>query len=411
MAEMKENNSDNNNQINLFNNDEITHEKKISLKERLRDISNGEMLEYQMKRLFFFMGYYTKTNIVIQTTSDESYDIVTDLDVYGNYIHLDFSQKTIWADCKSGAAQEINRVAWLTGIKDMIKVDDILFVKKGTKLNTKIFANTKNIQIVDLNIINDMEKKYGIKSNDWRSSWNPVAQDENIKIFKSLSTPNNLIYKRIFKFINTHYWAMGDSFEKSKKTITALRDLSSLVELPLGEDEKKSIKWAIYQLSGMLMLSMLQICRQVHYYTDRDKEEIIVSGLIYGSNSKNRINDILKVTNNIAKKTLLNFSSDESRVLDLPEIKLYPPDYTEAFVNIIMRITEQPKSYFDILRFLDFSLFQYDLYDTKYNINELNELFSNSEELLKSSKTFLHFLCYITNMPKDVFVLISDNLG
>lgn len=409
MAGKKKSNSENNSQINLFNDNKVLNEKKISSKGSARDIGKGEMLEYQMKRLFFFMGYYTKTNIVIQTTSDEPFDVVTDLDVYGNYIHLDFSQKTIWADCKSGAAQEVNRVAWLIGIKDMIKVDDILFVKKGTKLSTKMFANTKNIQIVDLNIISDMEKKYGIKSNDWRSSWNPAAQDENIKIFKSILTPNNLIYKRIFKFINTHYWAIEDSFTKCKKTITALRDLSSLVELPLSEVEKKSIKWAIYQLSGMLMLSMLQICRQVHYYTNSDKAEIIVSGLVYGSNSKTRIDDILKVTNNIAKKTLLKYSIDENRILDVPEIKLYPPDYTEAFVNIIMRITEQPKSYFDILRFLDFSLFQYDLYNTKYNIDELNDIFDNSEELLKSSKTFLHFLCYITNIPKDVFILLNDN--
>ncbi len=393
-------------QIEMFNNAEKTASTNLGI----QNMNKGDLLEYQIKRLFFFMGYFPKTNIMIQTSSDEPYDLVTDLDVYGIYIHVDFSKKTIWSDCKSGAAQEINRLAWLTGIKEMIEVDDILFVKKGTKLSTKLFANERNIQIVDLSTVEDMEKRYGIKSNDWRGSWNPQIQNENRNIFKNIFTPDNSIYKRIFKFINTHYWAIEDNFTKCKKTITALRDLASLAELPLMTKEKKAIRWATYQLSSMLMLPMLQICRQVQYFTNEDKVNIIIIGLTYGSNSKSKIDDILKVTNNIARKTLYKYCG-ENNLIDLPEIKLSQPEYTEAFINMIFRIIEQPLNYFDILRFLDFTLFQYDLEDQQYDIKEINEIFSNTDDLLKSAKTFLHFICHITNMPKEVFTLLTEMEG
>lgn len=408
MARKKKTTVENDNQIKLFDN-KILKNIDISENSLVKNMNKGELLEYQIKRLFFFMGYFPKTNIIIQTSSDEPYDTVTDLDVYGIYIHSDFSKKTIWSDCKSGAAQEINRVAWLTGIKEMIEVDDILFVKKGTKLSTKLFANAKNIQIVDLSTIEDMEKRYGIKSNDWRGSWDPQIQNENINTFKNISTPDNLIYKRIFKFINTYYWAIEDNFTKCKKTITALRDLASLAELPLVLREKRAIRWAVYQLSNMLMLPMLQICRQVQYFTNEDKIDIIILGLIYGSNSKSKIDDILKVTNNIARKTLYKYCGGENKIIDLPEIKLSQPEYTEAFVNMIFRIIEQPLSYFDILRFLDFTLHQYDLENQQYDIKELSEIFNNTDDLLKSTKTFLHFICHITNMPQEVFVLLNDN--
>ena len=408
MARKKKTTVENDNQIKLSDN-KILKNIDISENSLVKNMNKGELLEYQIKRLFFFMGYFPKTNIIIQTSSDEPYDTVTDLDVYGIYIHSDFSKKTIWSDCKSGAAQEINRVAWLTGIKEMIEVDDILFVKKGTKLSTKLFANAKNIQIVDLSTIEDMEKRYGIKSNDWRGSWDPQIQNENINTFKNISTPDNLIYKRIFKFINTYYWAIEDNFTKCKKTITALRDLASLAELPLVLREKRAIRWAVYQLSNMLMLPMLQICRQVQYFTNEDKIDIIILGLIYGSNSKSKIDDILKVTNNIARKTLYKYCGGENKIIDLPEIKLSQPEYTEAFVNMIFRIIEQPLSYFDILRFLDFTLHQYDLENQQYDIKELSEIFNNTDDLLKSTKTFLHFICHITNMPQEVFVLLNDN--
>lgn len=407
MARKKKNEKDNANQITLV---EYENEEKIKMQERtaVPNVKKGELLEYQIKRLFFFMGYYSKTNIMIQTSSDEPFDVVTDLDVYGIYIHSDFSQKTIWSDCKSGSAQEINRVAWLTGIKEMIEVDNILFVKKGTKLSTKFFANKKNIQIVDLSIISDMEKRYGIKSDDWRNSWNPQVQNENINIFKSISSPSNFIYKRVYKFINTYYWAIEDNFSKFKKTITALRDLASVVGLPLKTEEKKAVRWAVYQLSDMLMLPLLQICRQVQYFPDKDKVDIMIHGLIYGSNTKSKIDDILKVTNNIARKTLNKYCGGENKIIDLPEIELNPPEYTEAFINMVFRIIEQPLCYFDILRFMDFSFSQYDLNDTQYDLEELNAIFYHTDDLLKSTKTFLHFLCYVTNMPGDIFILLRD---
>lgn len=409
MPRRKKTTEENNHQLGLFDSNEKRSNININEEQMLENINKGELLEYQIKRLFFFMGYYPKTNIIIQTRSDEPYDIVTDLDVYGIYIHSDFSMKTIWSDCKSGAAQEINRVAWLTGIKEMIEVDDILFVKKGTKLSTKIFASERNVQIVDLSTIKDMEKRYGIEENDWRGSWNPRIQKENINVFKNISTPNNSICKRIFKFINTHYWAIDDNFTKCKKTITALRDLATLVELPLEIKETSAIKWAVYQLSSMLMLPMLQICRQVQYFANEDKNEIIILGLIYGSNSKSKIDDILKVTNGIARRTLFQYCGGENELMDLPEIKLNQPEYTEAFINMIFRIVEQPLSYFDILRFLDFALLQYDLDNRQYNMEEIKRIFNNGEELLKSTKTFLHFICHITHMPKEVFVLLNDN--
>lgn len=58
---------------------------------------------------------------------------------------------------------------------------------------------------------------------------------------------------------------------------------------------------------------------------------------------------------------------------------------------------------------MDFTLFQYDLEYREYDISELNILFKNVEALKQSAKTFLRFVCYITNMPKEIFILLKDN--
>ena len=375
--------------------------------EKYKKISKGELLEYQIKRLFFYMGYYTKNNIIIQTSQDDPYDIVTDLDVYGIYIHNDFSMNTIWADCKSGDAQELNRISWLIGVKDMIKVDEILFVKKGTKRSTKIFANSRGINIVDLNIISDMEKKYDIIAEDWSNPWNPNIQLQNSKCFKEIKAPDNLIYKKISKFITTYFWAITDSYTRVKKTLTALRELSSSVQLPLNKEEITAIKWAIYQLVGMFTLATFQVCRENYYLNDNDKKEMIIQGLVYGSNSKQKIDEVLLVTNKIAKMTLLRNNIDEKVSMGVPEIKLYPPEYTDAFIDLVYRITNKPLQYYDILRYMDFVLLQYDLMDEVYDENRISSIFSNSNKLRVGLKTILHFICYTTEIPHEVFGLLK----
>ena len=169
-----------------------------------------------------------------------------------------------------------------------------------------------------------------------------LIQSQNIKVFKGIKIPDNTRYKRIDKYISTYFWAQDDYYARCKQTITALRDLASIVDLPLKEKEKTAVKWAIYQLSGMLAFALSQICKQIQYFSDRDKEEMIRLGLLYGKNSKAKIEDILKITNNIARKTLSTFCVEEKLIDSLPEIRLSYPDYTEAFISIIFRMIDQP---------------------------------------------------------------------
>ena len=48
--------------------------------------------------------------------------------------------------------------------------------------------------------------------------------------------------------------------------------------------------------------------------------------------------ELLKITNNIARKTLSTFCVEEKLIDSLPEIRLSYPDYTEAFISIIFRM-------------------------------------------------------------------------
>jgi hypothetical protein len=374
--------------------------------EQEKKIEKGDLLEYRIKRLFFAMGYFSKIGILVTTSQDDNSDPITDLDVYGIYLHKNFSKKTIWADCKSGNAQPLARIPWIAGIREMAHVDQALFVKKGIRLTTKKFASNYGIQILDLDNIEKLENDYSIEKNDWRGSWNPQVQQEQSRILTKIMVPENTFYKRLGKFMSTDYWTL-DKYTKIKKIITALKELSSRIQYPMEQREINSLKWSIFQMINLFMLATLEICNEVYYLSNEDRKIMIFEGLATGTIPSNKVDEIVKATNGIIDAVYNQFNANSSQRKNNLQFKMNPPDYADAYIDFIERIIDKPLEYFDVLRFMDFTFMEYDLNMKEYNKDELSKLFGACDKLISSEKTIIHFICYVTRIPKDIFMLLN----
>ncbi|MCT4606577.1 MAG: hypothetical protein N4A64_10830 [Marinisporobacter sp.] len=392
-------------QISMLDNQMEQKKKTVSKNKKSNYISEGDLLEYRLKRLIFFMGYYPQVGVIIKSSTNEQADTITDLDVYGTYIHKNFASKTIWADCKSGRARPLERISWINGVKDIVGIEDVIFVKKGVRMATKQFARKSRIQILDLEVINKLERDYKINTTDWRGSWNPRTQLNQLIKFQNIDVPTKDRFKKIGNFISCSYWTVDD-YLKVKRTLTALNQLSEVMQYPLQQQQMESVHWAIYKLVNLFVLATLNICRDLYYYSDRDKEETILQGLISGEISMKKRAEIVDATYKVAYGIILQHVPNFEGTLKVPNIGGSPPKYFEAFNNLILRITNNPLDYFDILRFLDFILMEYDLQSKDINEEHAKAMFPNYEDLVTSAKTILYFICSITNIRKNVFQLI-----
>lgn len=377
--------------------------KKISL---LNEISIGHKLEYRIKRLFFFMGYFSKIGVELRTSYDNEADVITDLDVYGTYILKDFTHKTLWADCKSGKTEVHKRLSWIKGIMTEAEVSDVIFVAPRVRTSVKEYARKSGIQILDLSVLSRLESQYGIKDNDWRGSWNFNILFNRINKLALIKAPRIEVNQRIAKFISSDYWT-NDNYSKVKKTITALRDLSVLCELPLSEDERVTVKCAVFELVGLFSLATFDIAREIYYFHDNEKKDTIRSGLISSDISNRRRNEIFDTAVKVAYSFVKNQYPDVKLPDKLPNINLTPPNYFEAFNDLLLRITNHPLDYHDLLRLLDFILMEYDLQEKKLDHEELISLFNNYHDIVLGVKTILHFLCRVTNIPHSFFQVLD----
>lgn len=187
-----------------------------------------------------------------------------------------------------------------------------------------------------------------------------------------------------------------------------MKQVAILDKTILSEQEYKATKWAIYELVTLLVLAMLNICKDIYYFSDMDKRNVISNGLIAGSIDIEKRHEIVQATYKVAYAVIKTQMPEYQIPLEIPSIGMNPPAYSEALLDMIGRITSKPLAYFDILRALDFILMEYDLENKAIDENILKIMFSNYEELKISIKTILHFTCSITGIPKEVFQLIKN---
>ena len=371
-----------------------------------KQVASGSLLEYRIKRLLFAMGYYPKVGILIKTMQDELADTITDLDVLGTYIHKDFTSKTIWADCKSGQARPLERISWIKGVMSTIDINDVIFVKGGVRSSTKQYARKLGINVLDLQIIEKLEADYGIKHNDWRGSWNPDMQHNKLIIFQKIEVPSRELFKKIANFISCDYWAY-DNYTRIKKTITAIRQLTQITDLSFNQEQSAAIRWAIYELVNLFVLALLNICKELYYFPDEEKKTTVHDGLISSEISIKKREEIVEAVFKTAYSIVLKQLPDFKPPEQTPKFNLNPPNYFEPIYDLILRITNNPIAYYDILRFLDFVLMEYDLQSKKIDESELSKIFNNYSEIILGAKTILHFLCQITGIHRSNFQLIN----
>ncbi|MEN8643435.1 hypothetical protein ACS2MN_07695 [Bacillus cereus group sp. BceL062] len=364
-------------------------------------ISQGDLLEFRAKRLLFHMGYFPTRGIKLRTSLDEYGEDITDLDVYGIYIHKDFRSKSVWIDCKSGAAKPLERISWIMGIKQNFKIDDVLFIKNGIRTSVKHFSRKSGIEVLDLMTLEKIEKDYRIESNVWMGSWNPSIMLNKINEFTKLSIPNSDIYKRIANFISYEYW-QRDSFTKLKKCITALRELSMIPTNSYSKEEEQTFRWGVYQLTTLFILAILNIAKEVYYYNSDDRRKALHEGILSSDIPLRKRTEILQAAYKLAFEMVKSKYPDSNLTMER-NLTIQPPDYFEQLLDLLSRIIDNPNTYYDILRTTDFILMEYQLLGKKLDTNEIKSLCTNFDSNYVGIKTFLHFIHQVTNIPKDYF--------
>jgi len=365
-------------------------------------IDKGALLEYRIKRLLFNMGYFTQNNIILKTMPQEPSDIITDLDAFGVRFATDFSCQTNWTDCKSGKADVLKHISWINGVKSKAEINSVIFIKNNVRKTAKEYAQTLGIKVCDTDMITQLEKCFEIDSEDWSGSYDYKLLKTLPDIFTKISVPDNRTYKNIFSYYTSTYWVM-DPFTQVKKCISGIKQLNEFYSLPLGQEQKFSIKWMLLSLISLFILSTFKICGQLFYYDKHEKKEHILNGIMSGSIPIAKQNEIKSIAFRMATELITQKIPDFDSSTFNQVVKSTPPSYFEAYYDLVLRISENPTAWCDILRQLDYAMMEYELKGIQPTKGK--EFNTQSKTCFK---TILYFIIYSTGLPKEMFAILLE---
>ena len=339
----------------------------------------GTGFEYDVCQLFTEQNYFTRRSIPIRSTINQD---ITDVDVLGIKYTYPFEKKVIICDCKNKVKPKpFERIFWTKGLGEYVGVDDeyIALPKIGPDIIE--FARKSKVRVISQNeLSNYKDKQIGYADYQYYGKFMQRLEDKNT------GDPQVLHYLPILKkeYISDNPYVTLN---------IALLILNKLSQENWSDDGKKMI---FAEGATVVAYALLDICRDVFGMSQELREKYISTKLTYGDSEATYINGLIESVTRYANEMLAEKIPKEYYNKNLVErMEIPAPHYTKNCIAIIERAYNNPEWYIDMLRNIDFILFEFMLKKQKFDYTLFSEHCKNYlvNEKLKACKNVLFFIC------------------
>lgn len=306
-------------------------------------------LKLQVMRYLWHLGYFVRRNVDLVGYGYEKGRQYTDIDVLGIKIHENFDSNFIACDCKSGIRVKTpERLFWLSGVMKYFDSPKGLFIR--TKMiPSKYIDLSSKLKITPLSSIEigELEKAYNIDPNHFFGSF-CAEQDAADYVFSELKKKNRKVHDYVLK----GYW----KDMPQQQIVSLIAGCRRIKETGNFKDYRQS--FALAYAVSLLSLSILRFSRQILAIPPSQRYEIIKQKLLGGNLTIEERKRILKgfydfMAREIEERYKEKYPISKSAFLDS-----LLPDYTKYFVDLVVRICQDPQSAIIAPRILD--LFAYE---------------------------------------------------
>ena len=306
---------------------EEASDRRSSKGPRAAAITIGDDLEYRIARLFMFMGYFVRRARPIFTAGALAQ--ATDLDVLAIRYVEPFRRQLITLECKGGGEGPLDRIFWLGGVKNFVKADEALLVRKNTKWNIKDFAKEVGVQIWDLTKVAELESIYKVANNEWPGISDRDYHKKEIENWnKTLKGTQNL-WELQFTLVTEVQF--GDPFPGLNYLLYHLRLLTRGFAT---EPSNSFIRFTIAETLSQTVMFLMRIAESAFDLPEKDRTGFIEKGLTYGSIDSKFADRILTSALNLTRQTVFHLTNKTADI-DPTFFQLHPPPGTPEVVKAV----------------------------------------------------------------------------
>lgn len=172
--------------------------------------SNDQDHQYKLlgKRLAWALGYIPLLNVPVTLPVDVNGKAGTDLtdaDVYGFRFDSSGGVARLLIDCKTTSGRAVDRVLWVRGLQDVLKLDELYLFKKKVPENARWLAHLLKVNCVDEKEMHELDVRLGLSR--LRGPYFDGSGYESIE--KITNFPKGSEYRSLVQFLKVGVWSLN----------------------------------------------------------------------------------------------------------------------------------------------------------------------------------------------------------
>lgn len=303
-----------------------------------RPFKVGDPLEYRVSRLFVHLGYFVRRARQLYTIGN--LDTATDLDVLAIRYADPFRREVQIAECKQGGAGPLDRIFWLSGVKQYVAATRATLVRPATKWNVTNFASEAGLEILDIPHLESLESLWIPNPNLWLAAsdreffltredeWNRAAGEDTSTYELCQTLASEVRYHDPFGGINFlihHLRALTRGLQERRFSSESL------------------IKFLIAESVAQLSMFIMRITETSMVLSQADREGLIRKGMTYGHMDNNLIDRIFRNAKRITHETVKHYTGQDPQ-LDESFFRMPPSPHTETVQEIVGMLVARPNA-------------------------------------------------------------------
>lgn len=349
-------------------------------------------LKLRVMRYLWYLGYYVRRNVDLVAYGSEKGRQYTDIDVLGIRVGDDLDSKFVACDCKAGIrAKTPERLFWLSGVMKYFDSSNGLFVR--TKMIPGKYMNLSGkLRITPLSIfeIEQLEKTYGINPDQY---FGPFCAEQKAVdyVFSELKKRD----RKVYEYLLQGYW----KDLPQQQIVSLIACCKKVREIGNFEDYQQS--FVLSNAMSLLALSILRFSREILSIPDNQKSKIIKQKLLGGNLTIEERKRILGGFYDFMAKEIRERYKGEYPISRTSFVDSLLPEYTKYFVDLVVRICQDPRSAIIAPRIFDLLAHEPVLNKRAFTLKEASVGMHSEKISLKPTKDFFTF-AERSNLVTDV---------
>ncbi len=317
---------------------------------------DADEAEARVAQLWFWEGYYARRGVNLQRHFDPEPLLVTDLDLLAFSFTPNLARGKHIGEVKTGvgksAPKPLDRIIWLRGLRELVGAED-------AELTSAIRPSPRARQLArDLRVtaqsLDDLRRREEVASvhEVANTGAHGVQSLEVLKqVHKQCSTDIQL--ERAFWFLRSEVWFL-DPLSACKRTIGLLRRLAARWTPQIDDEDARALRWLLAEAVSVFGVNVVPVAG-LALSLDREQltsyvGERLSEGAVPAHQMRRLARDIDKYFAGVltAAGAPAHIKADA-----LGAFHPQPPDYTEPFIELVVRLGTVPLSTLQLPRQLD----------------------------------------------------------